>query len=166
MWSFQSPNQSACGWAAIRSIIAASAGLVVRHFSAWRVALESGSTNRERPANGLSCAAAVTGSAARAAIAAASAPRVQPLPSIHPSVDRRASAPRAPPLPARRDLLHRPAVAVGVGEEHEADVVERVGSRAGVLAQHLDLAHLDHAFDQLGPRGLHVRDDELEALER
>src|SRR5439155_11038839 len=63
------------------------------------------------------------------------------------------SAPLA--LPARRDLLHGPAVPVRVGEEHERAPVEL-----------LDLADLDSALDELGPGGMDVRHDELEALDR
>src|SRR5215218_412320 len=58
-------------------------------------------------------------------------------------------------LLARRELLHGPAVAVGVAEEHEPAPREV-----------LHLADLDAALEQLGARPLDVGDDELQPLHR
>src|SRR5436190_12848573 len=57
------------------------------------------------------------------------------------------------PLPARLDLLHRPAVAVGIAEEDEPAPREV-----------LHLGDLDPALDEVRMRRLDVRDDELHAL--
>src|SRR3712207_4418116 len=70
--------------------------------------------------------------------------------------------------PSRGDLLHGPAVAVRVAEEHEPDVVEcrpALTQRIRVAAQRLDLADLDSALDELRVCLSDVRDDQLEALE-
>ena len=61
-------------------------------------------------------------------------------------------------LRSRRDLLHRPAVAVGVAEREQRAAV------AGI--DDADLARLDTSTEQLGARRLGVGDDELNALQR
>jgi hypothetical protein len=63
-----------------------------------------------------------------------------------------------------RPFLDRPAVAVGVAEEHEgvpaaAGAVDAVGALVV-----LDLADLDTSLEQLGPGGLDVGDDQLQSL--
>src|SRR4029450_2952804 len=63
-------------------------------------------------------------------------------------------------------FLDRPAVAVGVAEEHErvpwaAGAVDAVGALVV-----LDLADLDARLGQLGTGGLDVGDDQLQALDR
>src|SRR3712207_4327980 len=70
--------------------------------------------------------------------------------------------------PSRGNLLHGPAVAVRVAEEHEPDVVEcrpALTQRIRAAAQRLDLADLDSALDELRVCLSDVRDDQLEALE-
>jgi catechol 2,3-dioxygenase-like lactoylglutathione lyase family enzyme len=62
-------------------------------------------------------------------------------------------------LAAARDLLHGPAVAVGVAEEEEADVVERVRLRRRALTHDLDVAGLDASLGELVARGVEVGDD-------
>src|SRR4029450_2145997 len=56
---------------------------------------------------------------------------------------------------AANDLLDGPAVAVGVGEEHEP-----------APGKVLDLADVDAAVHQLGAGGVDVGDDHLEAADR
>src|SRR5262245_58737374 len=58
-------------------------------------------------------------------------------------------------ISARRNLLQRPGVAVGVGEEDKATPGEV-----------RDLADVDPALRQLGARVVGVPDDELQALDR
>src|SRR5262249_59594685 len=58
-------------------------------------------------------------------------------------------------LIALRDLLHRPAVAVGIVEEHERAPREV-----------LDLADVDPALDELGARRLDVGHDDLQTPHR
>ena len=94
---------------------------------------------RRRPARRCSCVAG-------AAAALARRRRAGP----PPAPAARASAPRSA---ARRDLLHGPAVAVGVAEEEEAAPREV-----------LDVAGLGAAGAELGPRRLDVVDDELQAV--
>src|SRR5204862_843187 len=75
-------------------------------------------------------------------------------PRVGPGMSR--SGPRAArALVAHGELLHRPAVAVGVAEEDERPPGEV-----------LDLAHLDPARDELGARSVDVRHDQLQALHR
>ena len=69
-------------------------------------------------------------------------------------------------LAAGGDLLHRPPIAVRVVKEHEPDVVEviPVPGRAGTRgADHLGLADLNPALEELGPRREEVPDHQLQA---
>jgi hypothetical protein len=58
--------------------------------------------------------------------------------------------------PRTRSFLHRPRVAVRVGEAEECPAVAPVEDR--------DLARLDAALEQLLPCGPSIRDAELETL--
>src|SRR3954469_15898816 len=68
---------------------------------------------------------------------------------------RRPSSPQARQLVALRDLLHGPAVSVGVLEEDEPPPREL-----------LDLAGLHAALEEVRAGGVGVGDDELQALDR
>ena len=73
---------------------------------------------------------------------------------------------------AARDLLQQPAVAVGIAERCEGAVRAAVGVGAGLAslgseaAPVPDLADVDAASDQLVPGGVHVIDDQVQAVHR
>src|SRR5438309_10915087 len=71
------------------------------------------------------------------------------------------------PRLAWADLLHGPAVSVGIAEKDIGAVVATLGVRPrhhpGGLEM-LDIAHVHPPVGQLGPGGLDVGDDEVEAL--
>lgn len=54
------------------------------------------------------------------------------------------------------DLLHRPAIAIGIAEEREGLSIFRV--------KPLHLGDIDTALDELGPSRLDIRHDQLQAL--
>ena len=66
---------------------------------------------------------------------------------------------------AGRDLLYRPAVAVGVLEEDEPDVVEWIGHRSGVLTEDPYVTDRNAPCHQFLMRASDVGNYELQALE-
>ena len=67
------------------------------------------------------------------------------------------------------DLLDDPAVAVGISERRERVVVSpvRIGpGRLHTVDEVVQFSDLDAAACQLGARGVYVRHDQMNALER
>jgi hypothetical protein len=69
-------------------------------------------------------------------------------------------------LLAGRDLLNHPPISVRIGEEGDADQIERLPFTAGAIltrVEYEDLTHVHASLDEVFPRGLNVGDKKEQA---